>query len=288
VQSVVDGAPKTFVLRPDRHYGVAGVTGCGGTLSGNTYTTGPVTADCTVSATFALVEHTVTPVAGANGRIAPDTPQAVLDGESTSFTLTPDAQYAIDSVSGCGGTLSGSVYTTGPVTADCSVTATFAPLTHTVTPSAGANGSIAPDTPQTVADGATTQFTVTPAAHYAIAAVTGCGGSLAGNVYTTAPVVADCTVEASFVAITHTVTPEASGAGTIAPATPQTVVDGDSVGFVLAPAAGQVLQGVSGCGGTLDGDTYTTAAVVADCTVSAVFGADPDLVFRDGFEAPAG
>ena len=72
------------------------------------------------------------------------------------------------------------------------------PVTHTVTPTAGANGSIAPSTPQTVNDGSTTVFTVTPDAHYRIADVTGCGGSLDGNTYTTGPITADCTVTATF------------------------------------------------------------------------------------------
>ena len=69
--------------------------------------------------------HVVTPVAGAHGTIAPDTPQTVDDGATVAFTLTPDASYVIGDVSGCGGVLAGDVYTTGPVTADCEVDATF-------------------------------------------------------------------------------------------------------------------------------------------------------------------
>jgi len=71
------------------------------------------------------VTHVVTPVAGAHGTIAPDTPQTVDDGATVAFTLTPDASYVIGDVSGCGGVLAGDVYTTGPVTADCEVDATF-------------------------------------------------------------------------------------------------------------------------------------------------------------------
>jgi hypothetical protein len=77
--------------------------------------------------------------------------------------------------------------------------------THVVTPTAGPGGSIAPDTPQTVNDGATTSFTVTPDATHEIAAVTGCDGNLDGNTYTTGPITADCTVSASFVANTDTI-----------------------------------------------------------------------------------
>lgn len=68
---------------------------------------------------------TVTPIAGVGGTLAPSTPQMVLDGETIEFTVTPDTNYLIGDVTGCGGTLLGSAYTTDPITADCDVTATF-------------------------------------------------------------------------------------------------------------------------------------------------------------------
>lgn len=71
-------------------------------------------------------------------------------------------------------------------------------LTHVVTPVAGPHGSIAPDSPQTVSDGATVAFTVTADPNYAIGDVSGCGGTLVGDVFTTAPVTADCEVDATF------------------------------------------------------------------------------------------
>jgi uncharacterized repeat protein (TIGR01451 family) len=74
------------------------------------------------------VTHTVTPVAGSNGSIVPSTPQIVNDGATTAFTINPNSGFAIDSVTGCGGSLAGNTYTTGPITADCTVNATFAAL----------------------------------------------------------------------------------------------------------------------------------------------------------------
>ena len=148
------------------------------------------------------ITHTVTPSAGPNGTISPSTPQTVEYNSTTSFTVTPDPGYQIESVTGCGGTLTGDTYTTGPITADCTVTASFAEssITYTVTPSVGSNGTITPSTPQTVNHNATTSFTVTPDTGYSIASVTGCGGTLTGNIYTTGPITADCTVTASFAA----------------------------------------------------------------------------------------
>jgi len=149
----------------------------------------------------AQITHTVTPTAGAGGSIDPNTPQTVNDGDTTSFTITPDAHYAIADVTGCGGSLAGDTYTTGPITADCTVSATFAVITHTVTPDAGdgSEGTIDPDSPQTVNDGDTISFTITPfTPPYIIDTVTGCDGSLTDNVYTTGPITADCTVTVTF------------------------------------------------------------------------------------------
>lgn len=70
--------------------------------------------------------------------------------------------------------------------------------TFTVTPSAGANGSISPSVAQTVTSGATSAFTVTPNSGYSATVGGTCTGSLVGTTYTTAAVVANCTVIASF------------------------------------------------------------------------------------------
>ncbi len=68
----------------------------------------------------------VTPSAGTGGSIYPSTPQTVNYLDTTFFTVQPDPCYRIDSVTGCGGTLVGNTYTTGPITDNCDVTATFA------------------------------------------------------------------------------------------------------------------------------------------------------------------
>lgn len=162
-------------------------------------------------------------------------------------------------------------------------------ITHIVTPDPGPNGALVPGVPQSVIDGNTASFTVVPDNGYSIDSVSGCGGSLAGNLFTTAPVTADCTVTASFVAtppVTHTVTPTTTAGGTITPSDPQTVDDGDTIAFTLAADTGFDLTSVTGCGGTLDNLTYTTAPVTADCTVSAVFTQQTvdDTIFENGFD----
>ncbi len=236
---------------------------------------------------------TVTPVAGAGGSITPNTPQEVEEGDTISFVVAANAGFLIDTVTGCGGTLVGDTYTTGPIAADCTVTASFEEepaITYTVTPVAGAGGTIDPNVPQVVKEGATINFVLTPDAGFMIDGVTGCGGTLAGDTYTTAPVTANCTVTATFAEKppgTWVVTPSAGPGGSLDPSTPQVVEHGDTISFDVIPDSGYVVQAVIGCGGTLVGLVYTTAAVTADCKVNASFVVDPaDIIFVNGFELP--
>jgi len=76
---------------------------------------------------------------------------------------------------------------------------TAACVKYTVTPSAGANGTISPATPQIITQGGTTQFTVTPSSSYFASVGGSCGGTLAGNIYTTKAIIGNCTVAATFV-----------------------------------------------------------------------------------------
>lgn len=86
--------------------------------------------------------------------------------------------------------------------------------------------------------------------------------------------------------VLHTVTPVAGAGGSLDPDTPQEVEEGDTMAFDVLADPGYIIDTVTGCGGVLAGTVYTTAPVLADCTVQASFGDDPDLIFRNGFEAP--
>jgi outer membrane protein assembly factor BamB len=125
------GGSTQFAVTPSSGYDLSSITGCGGTLSGTTYTTGAVNANCTVTATFVAIQYQVTGVAGTGGSISPAN-ATINAGGTTQFTATPDSGYYLGSVSGCGGTLSGTTYTTGAVNANCTVTATFGSQTQSI------------------------------------------------------------------------------------------------------------------------------------------------------------
>ena len=153
------------------------------------------------------------------------------------------------------------------------VTGNVTPTTHAVQGSAGSGGAISPPS-AAVAHGATTSFTVTPDVGYSISSVTGCGGSLAGNSFTTGAINAACTVTASFSINSYSVTASAGMGGSISPAA-ATVSHGATTIFTVSPSTGYAITGVSGCGGTLNGSTFTTGAVTGACAISASFAAPP-------------
>ena len=67
---------------------------------------------------------TISTLAGAGGSISPESKQAE-SGEVVAFDVTAEAGYELTGVGGCEGELSGTTYTTGPIEADCTITAEF-------------------------------------------------------------------------------------------------------------------------------------------------------------------
>jgi uncharacterized repeat protein (TIGR02543 family) len=84
----------------------------------------PFTSSTTLYAKWTAITYTVTPTAGTGSSMTPATAQTVNSGAATSFTIAPAAGYSVLSVSGCNGTLSGTTYTTGAITASCAVSVT--------------------------------------------------------------------------------------------------------------------------------------------------------------------
>jgi len=61
VQHVNSGSTATFTVSANTGYFIDTVTGCNGSLTGNTYVTGAITANCTVTANFTLNQPAVQP-----------------------------------------------------------------------------------------------------------------------------------------------------------------------------------------------------------------------------------
>lgn len=193
---VSSGQSASFTVSPAAGFQIGQVSGCGGSLSGQTYTTGPVNAACTVTASFIAQRFTVSASAGNGGSVSPAS-QQVDAGRTATVNVQANSGFQISSVTGCNGSLSGNSYITGPVNADCQVVASFGAVSYQVTVNTGSGGS-ASLTSQLVQGGTVLNVTFTPDSGFALSYARGCGGVLRGNVLTTAPVNAACTIEASF------------------------------------------------------------------------------------------
>ncbi|MFA6520173.1 MAG: hypothetical protein WCT44_01045 [Candidatus Paceibacterota bacterium] len=102
-----------------------------------------VTMNAAKAVTASFQNYTVSGVvSGSNGTISPSS-RSVAHGATTTFTITPNSGYVAQGSDNCfiyfgeGGSLSGTTYTTGSITSNCTVTASFslvAPSSMTVSP----------------------------------------------------------------------------------------------------------------------------------------------------------
>jgi len=238
----------------------------------------------TITTRATSITHTITASAGAGGSINPSGAVTVNHGADQAFTITPDQDYyivdvVVDSVSQGVRTS----YTFTNVAGDHMIFASFAqgqaPVTHTITASAGAGGSISPSGAVTVSDGADQAFTIAANQGYHIVDVVVDDTTHLGpqTSYTFTSVVGDHTISATFAINTYTITVMQGAHGTIAPGT--TVVNyGGSQAFTITPDPGyyivevivdSVSQGVR--------TSYTFTNVIADHTISATFAAGQAL-----------
>lgn len=269
--AVAHGDTALFTISTDAGYTIESITGCNGILNGTSYQTAAITQNCEISAEFSLTSFLVTAQAGEGGQISPSE-QLASYGNTVTFTVTADDVYNIESVQGCNGSLAGNIYTTGVITGECEARATFDPQTVLVTAQASMGGSISPVS-QELNIGQQASLIVTPNKGYSIANVTGCNGSLSGNAYTINAVTANCEVQASFSINSYTVSASAGEGGTVNPTT-QIVNHGSSAQITITPNEGYSIANVTGCNGSLSGDTYTTGSVTANCQVQTSFSID--------------
>ncbi len=226
-----------------------------------------------------LKEFTVTVNAGEGGSVTPAGANKVTENGDFTFTVTPNGGYEIADVT-VGGISLGAVtdYTIRTVTKDIAVEVSFVEVEHhTVTATAGAGGTITPESKVVNAGGDAT-FTIVPDTGYEVADVRVDGISV-GKVtsYTVRHVVADVAVEVTFQRIRHIVTFKSSAGGKITvdgsdAAQNMKVSYGDSLTFAVVPDAGYVIDDVK-VGGASVGSvaSHTLTSVKENVTVEATF-----------------
>lgn len=207
--TVDSGANATFTITANPGFHVSDVLVDGvsvGALTSFTFTN--VTSSRTISASFAMnvvVTHTITPSSGPNGSVTPNSPQVVAQGSDAPFMIHADPGFHIADVL-VDGVSVGPVgsFTFTNVQADHTISASFAADVagmFTITPSAGANGSIAPAMAQILAAGSNLTVTITPDPGFHIESVSVDGVVIptpAGGVFRFTNIQADHTIMATF------------------------------------------------------------------------------------------
>lgn len=220
----------------------------------------------------------ITATAEEHGSISPSGDTPVAYGASQSFNISPDTGYHISDVLVDGVSVgTPSTYTFTAVTANHTITASFAIDTFTITSSAGPGGSIAG--PSTVDYGDTPSFFISPFPGYHISDVLVDGSSVGTpSVYPFGPVTSDHTIEAFFEAdpvITYTITSSAGPGGSIDPNGQQIVISGGSITFNINPDPNFHISDVLVDGFSVGTpSTYTFDGVTADHTIEAHFDSD--------------
>jgi hypothetical protein len=239
-----------------------------------------VDGDLTVTAEFALLTYTIVATAGEHGTITPSGAVPVNHDADQTFTIAPATNYHVADVL-VDGTSVGAVnsYKFTNVTANRTISATFAIDTHMITATAGEHGTITPSGAVPVNHGADQTFTIAPATNYHVADVLVDGTSVgAVNSYKFTNVTANRTISATFAIDTHMITATKSGAGEGRVSSSPAGIDcgskcseqydhGTKVTLTATTTPGSIFTGWSGvdclgtepCVITLNGDTKVTA-----------------------------
>ena len=137
--SVSHGSNRTFTITANTGYTIANVLVDGASVGAvSSYTFSNVTAAHTISATFAVRTYTLTASAGTGGTISPSGSVSVNHGANQTFTITPNTGYGVTNVLVDGASVGAvSSYTFNNVTANHTISASFAVNTYTINASAG-------------------------------------------------------------------------------------------------------------------------------------------------------
>lgn len=314
-----EGEDARFLIRSDQGYELAELLVDGEPVEADegVYVFEGVSADHTIEASFEAtgVEPptpgyaTVSAIAGEHGSISPAGDVRAVVGSDCTFSLVPDAGYAVDQVMVDGEDRSADVaddstFTLKNVTADTDLRVSFkkadpddpvpTPTLFDVTASASTGGLISPAGVVQVAEGKSISFLLTADEGYRLAKliVDGEEQLYTEASYTFENVTSDHAVHAVFER--EAVEPEspeyvtvhasALGGGAISPAGDVRVPYDAAQSFVLIPDEGHVLDQVTMNGEPVEpnGLTLTLFNIQADADVVASFRArtseDPDPV----------
>jgi hypothetical protein len=255
-----------------------------GLWSGDTYSTGIITGDCTASISSSANTYAVSIINDNNMTVSPGSQINVKHGGTHEFVVTPvSVGYLISNivVGSCPvGSWQGNIYTTGVIISSCSVSFNSTIRDFSISLTSDANLNISPSVIPAVPFGGTQILLITPNSGYSVNSNVGgtCPfGSWLGSLYMTGFITNNCSMIFSSTINFANVTASGDSNLSFIPATPQLVQSGASLSFDVSSLffGYSVSSIVSGnCPlGTWDQGKYTTGQILGDCKV--VFSSAP-------------
>ena len=286
----------TVTLDPAYSNSVIIVKANGNTLTpvAGVYTISNITSNQVVTIEGVTINtYTIVATAGANGTITPSGTTTVNHGTNQSFTITPDNNYQISTI-----TVDGVVVTNVPtytftnVTANHTISVAFEliPVNQfQITATAGLNGTITPNGIVNVISGNDQAFTITPLLGYHIDSV------LVDEVYnatatstgafTFTNVTANHTIRAVFAVNTYTITATAGANGSVSPSGVTTYNYSANAAITATPNNGYQIDSMFVDGVyTIPIATYLFQNITANHTIHYTFSLIPLPSFMEDFE----
>lgn len=256
--------------------------------------------------------YTVFASSQGNGTISPSGPVIVSGGGSQSFTIMPDPNYKVASITISNTATSekpkpitnfkGSTYTLFSVTSDLNFQVIFAPveagetppaqfMTHTITASASVNGSISPAGSRSVAHGGDAMFSFIPWDGYKLSYIIVDGVNVrAKNItnmqYTFPNVTEDHTIQAVFIGENEkadnfvTVNVSSNRNGTVSPGNEVLIDKGSNLVIDVTPFYGYTIEDIKVGALGSEGTSIKTSSAF-DFT-SGTITTNPNYGWRDG------
>jgi hypothetical protein len=290
------GVDQVFNIAPNTCYHIADVVVDGISIGATeSYTFTSISANHSISATFAINTYTIAASAGPNGSITPSGNVVVNCGTDLTFNIAPATGYHIDDVLVDGVSVGPqSSITFHGVSSGHTISALFAINTFTISASTGPNGSISPMGDIVVNYGSELTLNITPDAGYHIADVLVDGNSVGiEGIYVFTNITANHTIAASFAVNVFTITATAGPHGSITPSNIVYVDYGANQTFEFNPNIGYHIAEV-----IVDGigigvvNTYTFENITANHTISVTFAINTFIITatagENGTISPAG
>ncbi len=272
------GNNMIYTITPNDNYYISDVLIDGSSVGAvSSYTFSLVSADHTISATFAIDTFTVSASSDDNGNISPSGATTVSYGGSQTYIMTPNTGYHISDVQVNGSSVGAvSSYTFNSVSATDMINVTYAINTYSVTASSDANGSISPSGATIISYGGSLTYTMTPNTGYHISDVQVNGSSVgAVSSYTFNSVSATDMIKVNYAINTYSVTASSAINGSISPSGATTASYGSSLTYSITADAGYHVLDVGVDGSSVGAVTsYTFSFISAIHTISATFAPD--------------